>query len=31
MCVYTDLGRYQIHAYDGMNIITGTKIDIVQM
>ena len=30
MCVYTDLGRYQIHAYDGMNIITGTKIDIVQ-
>ena len=30
MCVYTDLGRYQIHAYDGINIIAGTRIDIVQ-
>ena len=30
MCNYKDLGRYQIHAYDGSKIITGTRIDITQ-
>ena len=30
MCNYKDLGRYQIHAYDGTDIIAGSRIDIVQ-
>ena len=30
MCNYKDLGRYQIHAYDGTSIIAGDRIDIVQ-
>ena len=30
MCNYKDLGRYQVHAYDGTTIIAGDRIDIVQ-
>ena len=30
MCIYKDLWRYQIHAYDGSNLIAGTSINIVQ-
>lgn len=30
MCNYKDLGRYQVHAYDGTSIIAGDRIDIVQ-
>ena len=30
MCIYKDLWRYQIHAYDGSKLIAGTSINIVQ-
>ena len=30
MCIYKDLWRYQIHAYDGSDLIAGTSINIVQ-
>ena len=30
MCLYKDLWRYQIHAYDGSDLIAGTSINIVQ-